>query len=85
MLTLKDLEAVAEDENYAGWGYIHERQFFSAEQVAVADAKVLDHFNDMELNYFDLFNWANSKNGRWFGDAMFGCAGKGADSLLPKA
>lgn len=83
-LTTADIERMHDHENWHGFGYLGERSYQDdAEKVAVADAKALDAANRLGLTYEQLFDWANSKVGRWFGDCMFGSNGRHAEKYLP--
>jgi hypothetical protein len=75
MLTITDLDRAANDDRYLGWGYLGERsRQDDATLVAAADQRVIDLANERGWDYEDLFAWANSKLGRWFGDGVFGSA-----------
>jgi hypothetical protein len=84
-LTTADIERMTQDENWFGYGYLGERRHATAEQVAAADAKALDAANRIGLTYEQMFEWANSKVGRWFGDCMFGANGRHAEKYVPAA
>jgi hypothetical protein len=69
-------------EAWLGFGYLGERQHATADQadlVAAADQFILNHANAHDWTPADLFAWANSKNGRWFGDVVFGGTGTTAE------
>lgn len=82
MLTIQDLERAAKDERWLGFGYLGSRQnaLTSTDPevpaqpllVAAVDQRVIDHGNVEGWDYEDLFVWANSRNGRYFADVMFG-------------
>lgn len=83
-LTTADIERMHDHENWHGFGYLGERSYQDdAEKVAAADAKALDAANRLGLTYEQLFDWANSKVGRWFGDCMFGSNGRHAEKYVP--
>lgn len=44
------------------------------EVVAAADARIITEANARGWTARDLFNWANSRSGRFYGDAWFGGA-----------
>lgn len=93
--TIADLKAMYERENYAGFGYLGERRRILnhtergiaradlAIEVAEADMRALDDANTHGLTTDQLFDWANSKYGRWYGDCMFGNEGMHAEKYLP--
>jgi hypothetical protein len=70
-LTTKDIEAGYEDERWLGWGYLGERDRTDG-PTDRADAIVLRFAAERGWDAEDLFHWANSKDGRWFGDWAFG-------------
>lgn len=75
--TVDTLNDFAYDDRYLGWGYIGERARAaeeSPETVALMDAEVLRLANEAELTEDEFFEWANSKNGRWYVDMTFGQA-----------
>lgn len=81
-LTTADIDRMTEDDRWLGFGYLGERQFAlhstdpeapaQPERVATIDAWLIARANRLGLDYDDLFAWANSKDGRWFADAVFG-------------
>jgi hypothetical protein len=84
-LTAADIEAMYNNENWLGFGYLGERRNLLTTDdseaaplrerqllVEATDQRLLDHANDNGWTCDELFTWANSKLGRWFGDAMFG-------------
>lgn len=97
MLTTTDLDQMATNDEWLGFGYIGARQNMleagtdpegptkeaAAELVAKADAQALAQANRYGLNAEQLFSWANSKAGRWFGDCWFGNEGRHAEGYLP--
>lgn len=84
-LTSATLDALTEHDEWLGFGYLGERQLDrrTPAEVAAADAVVLDHANRRGLTVEQLFTWANSKDGRWFGDCMFGGTPHQAARYLP--
>lgn len=75
--TTDTLDAMANDDRWLGFGYLGERRNAAEETpetVALVDAHVLEVANAAGLTYEELFTWANSKDGRWFGDMTFGQA-----------
>lgn len=87
MLTTANIEAGYRNEEWEGFGYLGERRNQVAEgrSVEEADAKVLADANALGLTEGQLFEWMNSKLGRWFGDCMFGNQGQHADRYAPSA
>jgi hypothetical protein len=93
MLTTADLEAMYRNDEWEGFGYLGGRRNALSnedpespaqpERVAEADAKALAEANRLGMTAEDLFEWANSKAGRWYGDCMFGGAGRHAERYLP--
>lgn len=95
MLTIADLNAMTERDEWLGYGYLGSRQNVltsddpeapaNPDLVAEADMKAVDNANEYGLTIDQLFDWANSKYGRWYGDCMFGNAGRHADDYTPAA
>lgn len=71
-LTAQDIEAGYDDARWCGWGYLQGRHYEDAAEVAKADQYVLGMAARQGWDAEDLFHWANSKDGRWFGDWFFG-------------
>jgi hypothetical protein len=76
------------DDRWLGFGYLGERrnqlQAGRAAEVAAADVKAMAAANEAGLTGEELFDGANSKNGRWYGDCMFGSyASPSANLYLP--
>lgn len=81
-LTIADLDRMAEDDRWLGYGYLGERrnrrmtaieatgrrQADLIEEVTRMDRDVVEEANVEGLTYDELFAWANSKDGRWFAD-----------------
>ena len=78
-------DAMTSREDWLGYGYLGARNHAldntdpgSPAQtltVEAADQRIIDWADAHGWTDDDLFNWANSKNGRWFGDIMFGGTG----------
>lgn len=83
-LTTADLDRMTEHEDWHGFGYIGERTRSDAPatKIAAADMDVLDAANQLGMTYEQLFEWANSKNGRWYADCAFG-SGRHSARYLP--
>lgn len=70
------------DMDWDGYGYLLQRQKALVGEdpdcparpdlVARADARIIDEANRRGWSKADLFNWANSRTGRFYGDAWFG-------------
>lgn len=74
-LTTADLDTMTRDDRWEGFGYLGERHRAPADvaaRFAAADALILGAADAHGWTYDDLFTWANSKNGRWFGDEVRG-------------
>jgi len=76
-LTQDDIEAGYANDEWLGWGYLGERQTYCVtstgrRRVATADRALLAHANDNLWTAETLFDWLNSKLGRWYGDSVFG-------------
>lgn len=94
-LTRNDLKGMHNADNWLGYGYLGERHNYLAREeelaiitpeaadafLAEVDQVVLDDANAHGYSYDDLFEWANSKNGRWFADVVLGGAGTLEDRL----
>lgn len=94
--TYRTFDLMADDERHLGWGYIGERRReleWTADpdvqpiavrhaRVAQADATITAHAEARSWSDEDLFTWANSKNGRWFADCVFGGGNEFPLSLL---
>ena len=79
-LTVTDIEGAYEHPEWLGWGYLGERQREeSRRKVETADKAVIRFANEEGWDYDQLFWWLNSKPGRWFGDAAFGCTPRTID------
>jgi hypothetical protein len=82
-LTIKDIEAGYTNDGWLGFGYLGERQNAIAAvqsgewefaNVTIADTLALRIANEQRWTSARFFEWLNSKNGRWYGDATLGCA-----------
>ena len=84
-LTTEILDQFANNDDWAGFGYIGERenQLFTGRDVTAADEMLLESANRQGLTADELFDWANSKAGRWYGDCWFGANGQHAEKYLP--
>lgn len=63
-------------DEWIGFGYLGERSNWldrDAAAVAAADAQALRIAADAGWDVERLFAWANSKDGRWYGDVALGC------------
>ena len=83
MLTTADLDRMYRNDEWEGFGYLGERRHQTQEARDAADTKVLAEANRLGLTADQLFEWANSRPGRWYGDCMFGANGQHADDYLP--
>ena len=74
MNTATDIfDTMTADPRWLGAGYLGERN--NTVDVAARDLLdefLPDHFESLGWTDEDVFAWANSKDGRWFGDVMFG-------------
>ncbi len=85
MLTTADILAGYTNDEWEGFGYLGERRNQAAEgrSTVEADEMVLADANKAGMTAEALFEWANSRSGRYFGDCMFGGLPQHAPSLLP--
>lgn len=67
-LTRDDLDAALNDERHMGYGYAG-RRYLSRARREEMDRAVVRQANALGWTYEDLFEWANSKHGRWACDA----------------
>jgi hypothetical protein len=91
-LTQADIEAGYDRPEWANFGYLGERQSFLTstdpeaparpDRVAAADARLLAEANARGWTAEQLFEWANSKPGRWYGDLWFGNDGTPSDRMI---
>jgi hypothetical protein len=70
-LTVQDLEATLEDERHLGYGYACSRDL-SPSKATRLDRAVIAVANELDLDQEDLFEWSNSKHGRWLTDRIYG-------------
>ena len=74
-VTVDDLLSGYDDSRWLGFGYLGARRNELSERperVRLADLIVVKVANEQGWDRETLFHWANSKLGRWFGDAVFG-------------
>ena len=81
-------DTMTDNIDFAGYGYLGGRLRLTSEQRAEADAVVLAHFADRSdtgtpAGEDALFEWANSRLGRWFAESFDGGhrSGRAADYL----
>lgn len=65
MITYRDIESLTHNADFGGFGYLGHSMRTHDADVALATAA-----NDLGLTLAQVFEWANSKPGRWFGDSM---------------
>jgi hypothetical protein len=70
-LKVGDLAAVLDREDHHGWGYAT-RRYLDAKLQRELDAAVIEVANALMISCDDLFEWADSKWGRWLVDAVQG-------------
>ena len=91
------IQALASRDDYLGYGYPAEREVFLSEDdpecllevseadrrkmVAAADARIVAEAAAASWTDQQLFEWLNSKLGRWFADIAFHSGGSAADAL----
>jgi hypothetical protein len=80
-LTRDELEAGYDNPDWLGHGYLHVRAENMAKAAGraiadEADGMILDYANAQGWSKKDLFNWANSKTVRWFGETWWHGSGK---------
>ena len=66
----RTFDQMSNDDAWLGFGYLGERSHQDAALRDFADTFVYDVTADW--TDAELFAWANSKDGRWFGDCVFG-------------
>lgn len=93
--TIADLNAMTERDEWLGRGYLGERRNILghvergiaradlAVLVAEADMRAVEDATQNDLTLDQLFDWANSKYGRWYGECMFHNDGRHAEKYLP--
>lgn len=82
MLTPEVFDQMARDDRWLGHGYLGARRNARATSdldaivdpalIVEADDIAIEAANNQGMSYDTLFEWANSKVGRWFGDTIFG-------------
>lgn len=82
-LTRKDIDIMTQDERWLGYGYLQGREIMltstdseapaDPQRVANVERQILAVVNKRGWDYEQMFEWANSKNGRWFADSVYGC------------
>jgi hypothetical protein len=81
-LTLAEIDRGYDNPEWLGFGYLGERRHAAASirTVSTADKAVIRFANEEGWDEDQLFEWLNSKPGRWFGDLAFGnypeCGGR---------
>ena len=93
LLTTENLEAMYDDDRWLGFGYLGERRNAldstdpespaQPEVVAIADAEAFGVANNLGFTHDQLFEWTNSRTGRYYGDCMFGNGGSHMGRYLP--
>ena len=83
-LTTTHLVNMTTNVEWGGFGYIGERER-NGEDTTAADAMLLEAANHQGMTEEQLFDWANTKAGRWYGDCWFGANGQHAEKYLPVA
>jgi hypothetical protein len=83
MLTTADIILGYQNDEWEGFGYLGERRHQDEAAVVEADRVALAAANKAGLDAEQFFYWLNSKNGRWFGDCMFGANGQHAERYVP--
>ena len=72
MSTYTNFDAMSENPEWLGFGYIGTRRHLSEADRATGDALVLEFAAAKGWSDADLFEWANSKSGRYFADSIDG-------------
>jgi hypothetical protein len=72
MNTYTDFDTMTENPEWLGFGYLSNRLHLSEIDRAAGDALVLAFATDEGWSDAALFEWANSKSGRHFADAIDG-------------
>lgn len=72
-LTVNHIRCAYDREEWLGFGYLGERRSALGEEIDVSlgDYVVIGHANENGWSEDDLFEWLNSKLGRWFGEQAF--------------
>lgn len=72
-LTVEDLHRTLEDERHLGYGYATVGLIIESESRRNRlDRAIVAVANELELSYEQLFDWSNSKYGRWLADGVYG-------------
>lgn len=81
-LTAVDLIDALEDERHHGFGYATRRSvpYF---RLLELDREVIRQANTHQFTKEELFEWTNSKLGRWLVDEIVGC-GTPIEEAVPK-
>lgn len=73
MLTINDIDAARNNDEWLGWGYLGERERQTdVTLIALADNAIIDVANEIGATDVLLFEFLNSRLGRHFGDYAFG-------------
>jgi len=75
MLTVADLHATLADERHLGWGYACTSDLPQGKRDAL-DRAIVGVANEEGLTAEELFDWSNSKWGRWLTDDLMGRNGR---------
>jgi hypothetical protein len=75
-LTVADLHATLADERHLGWGYACTSDITSTYKRAALDRAIVGVANEEGLTAEELFQWSNSKWGRWLTDDIIGRDGQ---------
>jgi len=67
-----DFDAMTENPEWLGFGYIGTRRHLGEADRSAGDALVLKFAAAQGWSDADLFEWANSKSGRYFADSIDG-------------
>jgi hypothetical protein len=94
-LTVEDITKAQDDVRWDGFGYLGGRIHAldnsdpeapaQPERVAATDVAVIAWANTQGWDFESLFTWANSRNGRYFADVMFGGGDAALDDDFQKA
>jgi hypothetical protein len=66
-LTKEHIAALMFNPARGGFGYLGCREYMTGKQKAYGDRQLLKFANANGWDMSDLFYWADSKAGRWFG------------------
>lgn len=70
MLTTNDLDRALRDPRHLGSGWAYANTVLGADDVANANDLIIEHANELRIGYEDLFEWSNSKHGRYLAWAI---------------